>query len=92
MAHAQHMVVVDRSISEVFDFLADGLNNFTLEVKPRGLMVLMMPMINKQVASEAANIGNLPAAIAGRLPIFRSPANTTRHSFNLFCRAPLTWS
>jgi len=140
MAHAQQIVVVDRSIDEVFDFLADGLNNpkwraevlsielasgsglgalysqtmkgpggravtgdyrvtrfdaptridfevvagparpvgsfvlselptgstevaFILDLKPRGLMVVMTPMINKQVAAEVENIRNLPAAM-----------------------------
>jgi hypothetical protein len=38
---------------------------FTLDLTPRGLMVLMTRMINKQVASEAANILNLPTAMAG---------------------------
>jgi uncharacterized membrane protein len=37
---------------------------FTLDLTPRGLMVLMTRMINKQVASEAANILNLPSAMA----------------------------
>jgi hypothetical protein len=38
---------------------------FTLDLTPKGLMVLMTRMINKQVASEAATILNLPTAIAG---------------------------
>jgi uncharacterized membrane protein len=36
---------------------------FTMDLKPRGLMVLMTPMINKQVSAEVANIDNLPAAM-----------------------------
>jgi uncharacterized protein YndB with AHSA1/START domain len=36
---------------------------FTLDLKPRGLMVLMTPMINKQVRTEVANIANLPKAL-----------------------------
>jgi hypothetical protein len=32
---------------------------FTLGLKPRELMVLMTPMINKQVRAEVANIANL---------------------------------
>lgn len=36
---------------------------FTLDVTPRGLMVLMTPMINKQVRTEAGNITNLPRAM-----------------------------
>jgi uncharacterized protein YndB with AHSA1/START domain len=36
---------------------------FTLDLKPRGLMVLITPLINKQVRTEAANIANLPRAI-----------------------------
>jgi uncharacterized membrane protein len=38
---------------------------FTLDLTPKGLMVLMTGMINKQVATEAANILNLPTAMAG---------------------------
>jgi uncharacterized protein YndB with AHSA1/START domain len=37
---------------------------FTLDVKPRGLMVLMTPMINKQVHTEVGNITNLPKAMS----------------------------
>ena len=37
---------------------------FTLDVKPRGLMVLMTPMINKQVRTEVGNIANLPNAMS----------------------------
>jgi uncharacterized protein YndB with AHSA1/START domain len=37
---------------------------FTLDLTPKGLMVFMTRMINRQVASEAANILNLPAAMA----------------------------
>ena len=37
---------------------------FTLDVKPRGLMVLMTPMINKQVHTEVGNIANLPKAMS----------------------------
>jgi uncharacterized membrane protein len=36
---------------------------FTLDLVPRGLMVLMTPMINRQVASEVANIRKLPRAM-----------------------------
>jgi uncharacterized protein YndB with AHSA1/START domain len=36
---------------------------FTMDLKPRGLMVLMTPMINKQVQTEVANIANLPKAM-----------------------------
>jgi uncharacterized protein YndB with AHSA1/START domain len=36
---------------------------FTLDLKPRRLMVLMTPMINKQVRAEVANIANLPQAL-----------------------------
>jgi uncharacterized protein YndB with AHSA1/START domain len=35
---------------------------FTLDLTPRGLMVLMT-MINKQVRAEVANLANLPAAM-----------------------------
>ena len=38
---------------------------FTLDLVPKGLMVLMTGMINKQVATEAANIRNLPTAMVG---------------------------
>jgi uncharacterized protein YndB with AHSA1/START domain len=37
---------------------------FTLDLKPRGLMVLMTPMINKQVRTEAEALGRLPDALA----------------------------
>ncbi|MEP6599478.1 MAG: SRPBCC family protein [Actinomycetota bacterium] len=140
MAHAEHSVIVNRPIAEVFAFLADGTNNpswrpdvtsirhvfgsgvgaqfaqtmngpggrsipgdyritrydgptrldfevtdgrarptgsfvlretvpgstevtFTLDLKPRGLMVLMTPMINKQVRVEVANIDKLAGAL-----------------------------
>jgi uncharacterized membrane protein len=36
---------------------------FTLDLKPKGLMVLMTPMINKQVKVEVGNIDNLPSAM-----------------------------
>ncbi len=36
---------------------------FTIDLTPRGAMVLMTGMINKQVAVEAANIHNLPKAM-----------------------------
>jgi uncharacterized membrane protein len=36
---------------------------FALELKPRGVMVLMTPMINKQVRREVDNIRNLPQAM-----------------------------
>ena len=36
---------------------------FTMDLKPRGLMVLMTPMINKQVQTEVSNIKNLPKAM-----------------------------
>jgi uncharacterized protein YndB with AHSA1/START domain len=36
---------------------------FTLDLKPRGIMILMTPMINKQVKTEVANIDRLPAAL-----------------------------
>ena len=36
---------------------------FTLDLEPRGLMVLMTPMINKQVRAEVANIDNPTAAL-----------------------------
>lgn len=36
---------------------------FTLDLKPRGVMVLMTPMINKQVAAEVDNIHLLPVAM-----------------------------
>lgn len=38
---------------------------FTLDLTPRGLMVLMTPIINKQVRSEVGNIANLPNAMGG---------------------------
>jgi Polyketide cyclase / dehydrase and lipid transport len=38
---------------------------FTMDLKPRGLMVLMTPMINKQVKAEVANLDNLAAALTG---------------------------
>ena len=37
---------------------------FTLDLKPRGLMALMAPMINKQVHTEVGNIANLPKAMS----------------------------
>ena len=37
---------------------------FTLDLRPRGLMVLMTPMINKQVRTETANLSNVPAAMS----------------------------
>src|SRR5262245_60784846 len=37
---------------------------FTLDLKPRGMMVLMAPMINKQVHIEVGNIANLPRAMS----------------------------
>ena len=37
---------------------------FTIDLKPRGLMVLMTPMINKQVKAEVATIANLPTAMS----------------------------
>jgi uncharacterized membrane protein len=36
---------------------------FTMDLKPSGLMVLMAPMINKQVQAEVSNIRNLPKAM-----------------------------
>jgi uncharacterized protein YndB with AHSA1/START domain len=36
---------------------------FTMDLKPRGLMVLLTPMINKQVQTEVSNIKNLPKAM-----------------------------
>jgi uncharacterized membrane protein len=36
---------------------------FTLDLKPRGLTVLLSPMIGKQVKSEVANLANLPSAM-----------------------------
>jgi hypothetical protein len=36
---------------------------FTMDLKPRGLMVLATPMINKQVKAEVANIDKLPSAL-----------------------------
>jgi uncharacterized protein YndB with AHSA1/START domain len=36
---------------------------FTMDLKPRGLMVLMTPIINKQVNAEVANLDNLAAAM-----------------------------
>lgn len=36
---------------------------FTLDLTPRGFMVLMTPLLNKQVRTEAANIANLPRAM-----------------------------
>jgi hypothetical protein len=35
-----------------------------MDLKPRGLMVLMSPMINKQVRAEVSNIDNLGSAMA----------------------------
>jgi uncharacterized protein YndB with AHSA1/START domain len=37
---------------------------FTIDLKPRGLMVLMTPMIDRQMHTEVANIANLPRALA----------------------------
>jgi uncharacterized membrane protein len=36
---------------------------FTLDLTPRGFMVLMTPLINKQVRTEVANIANVPRAM-----------------------------
>ena len=36
---------------------------FALDLKPRGFMVLMTPLINKQVRTEVGNIANLPRAM-----------------------------
>jgi hypothetical protein len=36
---------------------------FTLDLKPRGLMVLMTPMINRQVRVEVGNLANVPGAL-----------------------------
>jgi uncharacterized membrane protein len=36
---------------------------FTMDLTPRGLMVLLTPMINKQVTAEVGNLANLPAAL-----------------------------
>lgn len=36
---------------------------FTIDVKPRRFMVLMTPVINKQVKREVANIAHLPTAL-----------------------------
>jgi uncharacterized protein YndB with AHSA1/START domain len=36
---------------------------FTLDLTPRGFMVLLTPMINKQVRTEVANIANVPGAM-----------------------------
>lgn len=36
---------------------------FSIDLKPRGLLILMTPMINKQVKSEVANVANVPAAM-----------------------------
>jgi hypothetical protein len=36
---------------------------FTMDLTPRGLMVLLTPIINKQVTAEVANLDNLPAAL-----------------------------
>ncbi|HEY3087929.1 MAG TPA: SRPBCC family protein [Jatrophihabitantaceae bacterium] len=36
---------------------------FALDLKPRGIMVLMTPLINKQVRTEVGNIANLPQAM-----------------------------
>jgi uncharacterized protein YndB with AHSA1/START domain len=38
---------------------------FTLDVTPRGLMILLTPLINRQVQTEANNIANLPRAMGG---------------------------
>jgi uncharacterized protein YndB with AHSA1/START domain len=40
---------------------------FTLDLQPRGLMVLITPLINKQVRTEVANIANVPRAMEGSL-------------------------
>ncbi|MDP9224290.1 MAG: hypothetical protein M3P18_10615, partial [Actinomycetota bacterium] len=37
---------------------------FTMDLKPRGLMVLMSPVISKQVRAEVSNIDNLGSAMA----------------------------
>lgn len=37
---------------------------FTLDLQPHGLMVLMGPMLARQVRAETANISNLPAAMS----------------------------
>lgn len=34
-----------------------------MDLKPRGLMVLMTPVINKQVKAEVSHIDNLSAAM-----------------------------
>ena len=36
---------------------------FTLDLKPRGLMMLLRPIIDKQVKSEVANLDNLRSAM-----------------------------
>jgi uncharacterized protein YndB with AHSA1/START domain len=36
---------------------------FTVDLKPLGLMVLITPLINKQVQAEVSNIKNLPKAM-----------------------------
>jgi uncharacterized protein YndB with AHSA1/START domain len=36
---------------------------FSLDLRPRGLLMLFAPMINEQVRSEVANIANLPNAM-----------------------------
>jgi uncharacterized membrane protein len=38
---------------------------FTLDLKPRGMMILMTPVINRQVDTEVENIGNLTTAMEG---------------------------
>lgn len=38
---------------------------FTMDLTPHGAMVLLTPMINKQVRREVANILNLPRAMEG---------------------------
>jgi uncharacterized protein YndB with AHSA1/START domain len=140
MAHAEHTVTLDRSIDEVFAFLADGMNEpnwrpevitirhlsgtglgavyaqtmkgpggrsiaadyrvtrydaptrmdfeviagpvrptgtyllratgtgstdvtFTMDLKPRGLMVLLTPMLNQVVRNEVKNLDHLAAAL-----------------------------
>ncbi len=85
MARAAETVTVNRPIAEVFEFLADGMNEqswrpdvisidlvtgtgpgvgtFTIDLTPKGAMVLMKGMIAKQVAIEAANIRNVPQAM-----------------------------
>ena len=42
---------------------------FVLDLVPQGLMRLMTPMINRQVASEARAIHNVPTAMADWMPL-----------------------